>query len=109
VARSRALGADAVAIDGNDIGQVLDACDTAVAAARDGAGPQVVVADTMRMLGHAIHDGAEYVPSELLAIWEQRDPLNRAERHLRALGVGDDLLSAIDGDARDVVADGVWA
>jgi pyruvate dehydrogenase E1 component alpha subunit len=29
----------------------------------------------MRMLGHAVHDGAEYVPRELLAEWTLRDPV----------------------------------
>lgn len=36
----------------------------------------------MRMLGHAIHDGAEYVPRELLEEWEARDPLAVYRRRL---------------------------
>jgi pyruvate dehydrogenase E1 component alpha subunit len=43
----------------------------------------------MRMLGHAIHDGAEYVPRALLAEWEARDPLVRYEARLLAERVTD--------------------
>jgi pyruvate dehydrogenase E1 component alpha subunit len=43
----------------------------------------------MRMLGHAIHDGAEYVPAELLAEWEARDPIERFEARLITEGISD--------------------
>ena len=43
----------------------------------------------MRMLGHAIHDGFEYVPRELLAQWEARDPLQLYTEKLLAAGVTD--------------------
>ena len=43
----------------------------------------------MRMLGHAIHDGAEYVPAELLAEWEARDPIRLYDARLIAEGVAD--------------------
>ena len=36
----------------------------------------------MRMLGHAIHDGAEYVPQELLDEWAAKDPVQRYETAL---------------------------
>ena len=35
-------------------------------------------------IGHAIHDGAEYVPRELLAEWEARDPIRLFEQALLA-------------------------
>ena len=44
----------------------------------------------MRMLGHAIHDGAEYVPAELLAYWEKRNPVLCFEQKLLAEGVLDE-------------------
>ena len=43
----------------------------------------------MRMLGHAIHDGAEYVPRELLAKWERRDPIARFQGKLVAEEIAD--------------------
>jgi hypothetical protein len=42
----------------------------------------LIEAKTMRMLGHAQHDAAEYVPKALLAEWKQRDPLDRFEKLL---------------------------
>jgi TPP-dependent pyruvate/acetoin dehydrogenase alpha subunit len=36
----------------------------------------------MRMKGHAIHDGAEYVPKPLFEYWKRRDPIARFENYL---------------------------
>ena len=60
------------------------AAQDAVNRAREGGGPSVIECKTMRMLGHAIHDGAEYVPEALLASWEARDPLTLFEGKLLA-------------------------
>ncbi len=42
----------------------------------------LIEAKTMRMLGHAQHDSAEYVPKAMLQAWKQRDPLDRFEKLL---------------------------
>lgn len=80
--KARAHGVPAVTIDGNDIDAVRSAVGTAIERSRQGDGPVAVEAVTMRMRGHAIHDGAEYVPPELLADWERRDPLLMFGRRL---------------------------
>jgi len=36
----------------------------------------------MRMKGHAIHDGADYVPKAMLEFWRKRDPIARFENFL---------------------------
>src|SRR5213078_4821738 len=63
----------------------------AVRAAREhalaGEGPTLVEAVTMRMHGHAAHDDMRYVPPEQLVAWAARDPVERQERRLAALGV----------------------
>ncbi|MGH3101858.1 MAG: hypothetical protein ACRDPU_12790, partial [Thermoleophilia bacterium] len=41
---------------------------------------------------HAVHDGAEYVPRDLLAEWEARDPVVGYRGTLAALGVSEDEL-----------------
>lgn len=75
--RAEAQGVPSVQVDGTDIEAVyISACE-AVDRARRGLGPTAVVATTMRMRGHAIHDGYEYVPRELLAAWEEKDPVHR--------------------------------
>ena len=45
----------------------------------------------MRIMGHAIHDGAEYVPRELLAEWEKRDPVITYEERLIQANVVDQV------------------
>jgi len=105
--RARAAGVAASDIDGNDIEEVIGAVSVAVQAARDSDGPRVIVAHTMRMLGHAIHDGAEYVPEDLIATWSDRDPLDRISRRLDAEGVGRERLEEIDVAVRDEIDDAV--
>ncbi|MCB0056781.1 MAG: hypothetical protein KDE45_07150, partial [Caldilineaceae bacterium] len=61
----------------------------AIERARAGGGPTLIEAKTMRMLGHAIHDGAEYVPPALLAEWEKRDPVQLYRQKLVESGVAD--------------------
>jgi len=36
----------------------------------------------MRMKGHAIHDGADYVPKPMFDYWKKRDPIARFENYL---------------------------
>lgn len=106
-ARSRALGVPAVDCDGTDVAAVLDAVGAAVDRARAGGGPGVVVAHCMRMDGHAIHDGAEYVPPELLEEWARRDPVQRLRDRLAELGTEAAVLDAVDAEARRVTHDAV--
>ena len=88
-------GMPAVTVDGNDVEEVYAAALAAVERARGGGGPTLIEATTMRMLGHAIHDPADYVPRDLLATWEARDPLVRFRQKLLADGVSTGELDAI--------------
>ena len=73
-------------VDGNDVEAVYTVTKAAVERARNGGGPALIEAKTMRMMGHAIHDPADYVPRELLAEWEKRDPVHGyAERLLATM------------------------
>jgi len=80
--RARAYGMKSAIVDGNDVVAVVRTTREAVEYARGGNGPVLIEAKTMRMLGHAQHDAAEYVPKALLASWKQRDPLDRFEKLL---------------------------
>jgi pyruvate dehydrogenase E1 component alpha subunit len=88
--RAAAYAIPGVSVDGNDVEAVYAVTQEAVARARSGGGPTLIEAKTMRMLGHAIHDGAEYVPKELLATWAARDPVARYRAFLLASGVIDE-------------------
>jgi TPP-dependent pyruvate/acetoin dehydrogenase alpha subunit len=83
-------------IDGNEVDTVRHVVGEALDRARTGGGPTLIEAKTMRMLGHAIHDGAEYVPAELLAQWERRDPVRHYTTHLLDSGVDPRDLDTLD-------------
>lgn len=82
VDRARAYGCHGESVDGNDVLAVYDVTRRALARARDGGGPTLIEADTMRMRGHAEHDDMKYVPREMVEEWAARDPIQRYERNL---------------------------
>lgn len=87
--KADSYGMPGVIVDGNDVEAMYAVTREAVERARTGGGPTLIEAKTMRMLGHAIHDGAEYVPAALLAEWEARDPIKLFETKLLAGNVTD--------------------
>jgi TPP-dependent pyruvate/acetoin dehydrogenase alpha subunit len=109
--RAAGYGMPGLIVDGNDVEAVFAVAKEAVDRARSGGGPTLIEAKTMRMLGHAIHDGAEYVPAELLATWEVKDPLLRYSAQLVDAGVADEAeLEEIDQRCAVEVADAIeWA
>ncbi|GIK72257.1 MAG: pyruvate dehydrogenase [Chloroflexota bacterium] len=107
--RAAAYGIPGVTVDGNDVEAVYAIVQEAVKRARSGEGPTLIEAKTMRMLGHAIHDGAEYVPRELLAEWELRDPVKRYRERLLEAGVADEtemaeIAQRVEVEIADAVA-----
>jgi TPP-dependent pyruvate/acetoin dehydrogenase alpha subunit len=69
-------------VDGNDVLAVYDAAKWAVDESRAGRGPVLIEAKTMRMKGHAQHDGADYVPDAMRDHWKANDPIARFEKYL---------------------------
>ncbi len=67
---------------GTSLEECLQVVGKAVAAARAGGGPQLVVADLLRLVGHAEHDDAFYVSEALKASSLGRDCLMLAEQKL---------------------------
>ena len=80
--RAKGYGIRSETVDGNDVVAVVRAAREAARHAREGHGPALIEAKTMRMLGHAQHDAAEYVPKPMREAWKQRDPLTRFEKLL---------------------------
>jgi TPP-dependent pyruvate/acetoin dehydrogenase alpha subunit len=80
--RAKAYGIDSYIVDGNDIVAVYSTAKEAVERARAGEGPILIEAKSFRRQGHAQHDAAEYVPKEMRAYWEARDPITRYEKFL---------------------------
>ncbi len=67
---------------GNDLVDSLTVIGEAVAAARRGEGPQLVVADLLRLVGHGEHDDASYIPEALKKSPLGRDCLELAKQSL---------------------------
>jgi pyruvate dehydrogenase E1 component alpha subunit/2-oxoisovalerate dehydrogenase E1 component alpha subunit len=80
--RAKAYGISSYTVDGNDVVAVYAAAKEAVERARNGEGPILLEVKTFRRMGHAQHDPAEYVPKEMRAYWEARDPIALYEKFL---------------------------
>jgi TPP-dependent pyruvate/acetoin dehydrogenase alpha subunit len=110
VERARVYGFPGVTVDGNDVEAVFEAVRIARERALAGEGPTLVEAVTMRMHGHAAHDDMRYVPPEQLAAWAERDPIERQERRLAALGVDVAALRAdVDAEVEAAAAEALAA
>jgi pyruvate dehydrogenase E1 component alpha subunit len=108
-----AYGMPGVLVDGNDVIAVHDAAVEAVERARRGGGPTLLVCRTFRSLFHAMRNAPppETRPTELLAEWKERDPIDRFEGDLRAREiVTDSEVAAIRAQVRtDLAAAVVFA
>jgi pyruvate dehydrogenase E1 component alpha subunit/2-oxoisovalerate dehydrogenase E1 component alpha subunit len=101
VDRAKAYGCFGEQVDGNDVLAVYDVTRTAIQRARQGLGPTLIEALTMRMKGHAEHDDMKYVPQEQVIMWARRDPIALFEKFLLDSGVLATDLEAIDARAED--------
>lgn len=88
--RAKSYGIESYIVDGNNVVAVYNTAREAVERAREGEGPILIEAKTFRRLGHAQHDPAEYVPKEMRAYWEARDPIALYEKFLIAEKLLDD-------------------
>jgi TPP-dependent pyruvate/acetoin dehydrogenase alpha subunit len=95
VDRAKAYGCFGEQVDGNDVLAVYEATRTAIQKARQGLGPTLIEALTMRMKGHAEHDDMKYVPQEQVEAWAKRDPIAFFEKYLLDHGAAADDLQAI--------------
>ncbi len=69
-------------VDGTDLEECLRVVSAAVAQARAGGGPQMVVATLLRLCGHGEHDDAHYIDAELKKTPLGRDCLKVAEERI---------------------------
>lgn len=85
--RAVGYGIEGHVVDGTDLAECLRVFEQAVARARAGHGPQLVVGNLLRLTGHGAHDDATYVPEALKSSSLGRDCLELARQHLLALGL----------------------
>lgn len=80
--RAQAYAIPGLRVDGNDVIEVRDAANAAVARARAGEGPTLLECLTYRHRGHARSEPGLYRPREEVAEWLTRDPLRRLDDRL---------------------------
>lgn len=81
VDKAAGYGVTGHSADGTDLAECLGVIGRAVNAAREGCGPQMIVAKLLRLCGHGEHDDAGYVDSKLKLAPSGRDCLKVAEAH----------------------------
>ncbi|HEY0791191.1 MAG TPA: thiamine pyrophosphate-dependent dehydrogenase E1 component subunit alpha [Chthoniobacterales bacterium] len=89
VDRAIGYGMEGYGVDGTDLKECLEVVGRAVARARRGHGPQLVVASCLRLSGHAEHDDASYVDPTLSTSHVGRDCIKVAEQYLIDQGWAD--------------------
>lgn len=75
-------GVAAHSVDGTDLTACLEVVSKAVADARAGHGPQLIVAKLLRLCGHGEHDDSNYIVPELKNSALGRDCLKVAEENI---------------------------
>ncbi|HYM49743.1 MAG TPA: thiamine pyrophosphate-dependent dehydrogenase E1 component subunit alpha [Candidatus Limnocylindrales bacterium] len=82
--RAAGYGFPGVVVDGNDVLAVYEVSREAVARARRGEGPTLIEAKTYRFTAHSSDDDdRRYREAEEVALWRQKDPIQRYARYLR--------------------------
>jgi pyruvate dehydrogenase E1 component alpha subunit/2-oxoisovalerate dehydrogenase E1 component alpha subunit len=82
VDKATGYGVEGYAVDGTELSACLNVVGGAVARARAGHGPQLVVARLLRLCGHGEHDDASYIDPQLRQSPVGRDCLKVAEEKL---------------------------
>jgi acetoin:2,6-dichlorophenolindophenol oxidoreductase subunit alpha len=86
VDKAQGYGVQGYSIDGTDLFTCLHTLRKAVSSARQGDGPQLVVAELLRLSGHGEHDDAGYVDPSLKSSQLGRDCLFVSEQVLLQRG-----------------------
>ncbi len=92
VDRAAGYGIRGTSVDGTDLFSTATAIRAAVERARNGGGPELIVAEILRLGGHGEHDDASYVDPALRSSPKGRDCVKVAEQYL----VGEGFCSAED-------------
>jgi TPP-dependent pyruvate/acetoin dehydrogenase alpha subunit len=97
----QAYGCAGWSFDGNNVLDAYAATRLAAERCRRGEGPVILSATTFRMGGHATHDEQEaraVLPADAFAYWGRRDPVGLYEEYLKATGVSQAELAAIESE-----------
>jgi pyruvate dehydrogenase E1 component alpha subunit/2-oxoisovalerate dehydrogenase E1 component alpha subunit len=87
--KASGYGVPGQVVDGTELEACLEVIREAVIRARDGGGPQIVVAELLRLCGHGEHDDSSYIDPNLKGSPAGRDCIRVAEKHLLDQGWAD--------------------
>lgn len=109
VDRAVGYGIAGHSVDGTDLEACVEVFGRAVAAARAGEGPQLVVGSMLRLCGHGEHDDSSYIPESLRSSPDGRDCIAVASDQLirRGWATGEEIDAIRTASAQralDVVA-----
>jgi pyruvate dehydrogenase E1 component alpha subunit len=108
--KAHAWGMPSMTVDGNDVLGVYEASCAAVARARAGSGPTLLVAKTYRIEGHTVGDPRNYVDKDETALWKsaERDPISRYAKVMAStLGFTEAEIDALRQRARRDIDDAI--
>ncbi len=80
--RAKSYGIPGINLDGYDVLAVYEAAQVAIARARSGQGPSLLVCNAPRMRGHEEGDPQAYRPKEEIEVAKVNDPLLRYHTYL---------------------------
>lgn len=110
IERAAGYGVAGHSVDGTNLAECLRVVGGAVESARGGGGPQLVVADLLRLCGHGEHDDASYVAAKLKCSDVGRDCLDVARERILSEGwLRESELDAIRAKAHEEVEAAVAA
>jgi len=104
VERAKGYGIGGFAVDGTDLLATAEVISNAVRLAREGHGPQMVVARLLRLSGHGEHDDGSYVPEPIRKGHYGRDCIEIAMRQLieNEIATVDEITQWQDESAEEV-------
>ena len=106
VVKAEGYGVLGAKCDGNDVFAVLEMTRNAVEHARSGKGAALLEVMTYRRLGHAEHDGQQYVPPGEREEWAKKDPVDRFIQRVTGAGwLSADDLEQVDARVATEVDD----
>jgi len=106
--RAQSYGIPGIRVDGFDAPAVYEATLEAVARARRGEGPTLLVTGCYRFEGHYAGEPEVYRSREEVAEWRKKDPLPRFYRYLAENGViSSEGLDRIDAEVKQEITEAV--
>jgi pyruvate dehydrogenase E1 component alpha subunit len=82
VTKAQAYGMPAVQVNGMNVFEMHEATSKALAAIRNGEGPQFIEAISYRFEGHSMGDPLRYRTKEEVEKWREDDPIGILEHHI---------------------------